>query len=282
MKEEMTPESAALKEETAGKTIEGNEKEANVTTDVSKGSEAGKGTTAKTEEAAAGFNPETRFNELADRYAKLEKRHKDAERFGTQSSMKAAEMEKQLKALSEQIAKLSETPIDPQEFLRDVNKRGHLPIMELVKKELEKQARQLSESYEAKLTAAEDNRLHMEADWTRDRLAADATNFPNYRELEKTFGDILDEDPCPVRADLPIRDQLVALYQVARNRNAEKAVKLAHAEGKQEAEKELVKEAKTAVTGGGKAPGTTVPNIDNMNVDDARKALIGIYGVADR
>lgn len=282
MEENKTISESAPLQDKVETPVEGNAKEVTSPADVAKTGKEVKSTTTNASAPVSSFNPETSFKALQDQYSKLERSYRESQKFGTQSSMKAAELEKKLDKLTEMFAKATEAKIDPQQFIRDVNERGHLPIVELLQKEIAKATQALKDEYETKLSSTEDRALRMEADWQRDRLAADVTNFPNYRELEKQFGDILDEPNCPVRADLPIREQLVALYQIARNRNAENAVKQAHAEGKQEAEKELVKEAKTAVTGGGKAPGTTVPNIDGMSVDDARKALVGIYGIADR
>lgn len=227
------------------------------------------------------FNAETSHKELIDRHAKLDKSYRELQKHATHSSMKAAELEKKLDQVLTHLAKASEVEIDPQQFVRDVNERGHLPIVELIKKEvdsvrtaLEKKSGELSEAQELKIS-------QLEAELYIERMKADAKNFPGFAELQEQFGDILDDPNNGIREDLPVLEQLKALYNIAKTRSAEQAVALAKEEGKKDAEKQLAKEAAAHTAGGGKTPGTTEPDWDNMPLDKHRKLLVDMYGIRE-
>lgn len=235
----------------------------------------------KAKEQKPAFNLEASHKELLDRHGRLDKSYKELQKHATQSSMKAAELEKKLDQVLTHLAKSAEVEIDPQAFVRDVNERGHLPIMELIKKEvdsvrtaLEKKSGELSESQELKIA-------QLEAELYIERMKADSKNFPGFADLQEQFGEILDDPNCPIRQDLSVLDQLKALYNIAKTRSAEQAVALAKEEGKKETEKQLAKEAAAHTAGGGKTPGTTEPDWDNMPLDKHRKLLVDMYGIRE-
>jgi len=78
-------------------------------------------------------------------------------------------------------------------------------------------------------------------------------------------------------------DALDVLYKLANDRSAGEAVKLAEKQGYDKATKELVKESKTTVTGGGKTAGSTVPDLNKVSdVDKLREIVSQMHGIADR
>jgi len=235
----------------------------------------------KQPEVKPAFNPETSHKELIERYTKQERSYKELQKHATQQSMKAAELEKKLDKLLTSFEKATQVEIDPQQFIRDVNERGHAPIVELIGKEVEKVRNALIEE-NGKITSAQETKIYkLEADLLIERMGRDTKNFPGFDEMKEKFGEILDDPECPVREDLPIFDQLQALYNIAKTRSADTAVILAKEEGKKEAENQLAKEAKAHTAGGGKTAGTTEPDWDNMPLDKHRKLLIDTFGIRE-
>lgn len=227
------------------------------------------------------FNVETSHKELIDRHGRLEKSYKELQKHATQSSMKASELEKKLDQVLTHLAKSSEVEIDPQQFVRDVNERGHVPIVELIKKEVDAVRKSLEGKYGELNSAQELKVSQLEAELHIERMKADAKNYPGFADLQEQFGEILDDPNCPIREDLPVADQLKALYNIAKTRSAEQAVALAKEEGKKETETQLAKEAAAHTAGGGKTPGTTEPDWDNLPLDKHRKLLVDMYGIRE-
>lgn len=227
------------------------------------------------------FNSETSYKELLERHSRQEKSYKELQKHATQQSMKAAELEKKLDQVLSTLAKATEVEIDPQQFIRDVNERGHVPIVDLIHKEVDKVRQALKEEH-GTITSAQENKIaRLEADLTIERMGRDTKNFPGFDELSQSFGEILDDPECPVRPDLPIYDQLKALYNIAKTRSADQAVILAKEEGKKEAENQIAKEAKAHTAGGGKTAGVTEPDWDNMPLEKHRKLLVDTYGIRE-
>lgn len=229
-----------------------------------------------------GFNAETSFKELQDRYGKLDASYKEIRRAYTQSTQKSAQFEKQLSQITEMLAKATETPIDPQQFIRDVQTHGHKPILDLIQREQDKARKGLEDKYGKSLDETKSYAATLEAKLLKSEMRADVENFPGFRELEPVMADLLEDPALPISPDLSIQEQMVALYKLAKVRSADNAIRQAHADGAAAKEKELAKEAGTTVAGGGKAPGVTQIDWDKLSPEEHRKKLIQLYGIAER
>lgn len=277
-------EAPAIEADKVEKPIEGNDKEVASPSDAAEVNRVAKeelSAANKQPELKPAFNPETSHKELIEKYSKQERSYKELQKHATQQSMKAAELEKKLDKLLTSFEKATQVEIDPQQFIRDVNERGHAPIVELIGKEVEKVRNAIIEEH-GKITSAQETKIYkLEADLLIERMGRDTKNFPGFDDMKEKFGEILDDPECPVRQDLPIFDQLQALYNIAKTRSADTAVILAKEEGKKEAETQLAKEAKAHTAGGGKTAGTTEPDWDNMPLDKHRKLLIDTFGIRE-
>ena len=152
----------------------------------------------------------------------------------------------------------------------------------MIQKEREKLASELETKYGKIIQEGNTRTQSLEAQFLKEQMRHDDVNFPGFKELEPIMGDLLDDPALPIRDDAPIAEQMQALYKLAKSRSADDAINKARAQGAADKEKELAKEANTTIAGGGKQAGTTVPNFDKLSVDEHRKALIGLYGIAER
>jgi len=247
-----------------------------------KGNEVPNEAANKVSTEPAGFNAEISYKELQDRYGKLDKSYAEIRRAYTQSSQKAAENEKKLDQMMKMLAKATETPIDPQQFIRDVQSRGHEPILELIQRENKKAREELEAEYGKVLQENQSYVASLEAKFLKEQMRGDSVNFPGFKELEPVMAELVEDPALPIDPNAPIDVQMRALYKLAKSRSADDAIKKAHEEGARAKEKELAKEASTTIAGGGRTTGTTVPDWSKLSPDEHRKKLIELYGIAER
>lgn len=247
-----------------------------------KGDEALKDTATKTPSEPAGFNAETSYKDLQERYGKLDKSYSEIRRAYTQSSQRAAEYEKKLDQMMKMLSKATETPIDPQQFIRDVQSRGHEPIVELINREKQKLQADFEDQYGKVLKENQSYIASLEARFLKEQMRNDEANFPGFKDLEPVMADLVEDPNLPIDPNAPVNEQMKALYKLARARSADDAILKAHEEGARAKEKELAKEASTAVAGGGRTAGTTVPDWSKLSPEEHRKKLIELYGIAER
>jgi hypothetical protein len=261
---------APLKEDNADKTVD--------SADIPKIDDQ-ESTAAKVEESIPGFNAQTSYESLQSELAKQTKAYNEIRKEFTRRTQHESELQKKLDQVYDTLAKATETPIDPEQFIRDLRTQGPKAFEPHFSKWVEPMKAEHNKQIEERDARA----LKLETNFELLRRRTDAESYPDFKQLEPIMAEIAESDNCPVNWNLGVSECYDLLYKLAKDRSAEKAVKIAHQAGKQEAEKELVKEAKTAVTGGGKTAGTTVPNLDNeKDISKLRELVIQLHGVADR
>lgn len=217
------------------------------------------------------------YEELRKQFTKITQEYsKDRKVYG-QTARELAELKQAQAKLTELLQQATQKPIDPAQFWQDLQSQGPAAL----------------DAYlEAKMQAERDSWSKNHAELVNRNLAQesllqkmirrqDAQNYPDFAALEPVMQEIADDPEAPIDWTKPIPEIYDALYKLARDSNSEKAVQQAHTMGRQEAEAALAKEAATAVAGGGKAPGTTVPDMKTMSAAEMRKMFISTNGLAD-
>jgi hypothetical protein len=117
------------------------------------------------------------------------------------------------------------------------------------------------------------------------KLKDERTNsekYPNFTDLEPTMQELVNSGTVTWEDSQPIGDVIDHLYNLAKTRHSEEAIKQAEAHGKQKAEAELANEAKAAVATGGKGVSTSPADLQKMPLDKLEQLAIQLHGIADR
>ena len=232
----------------------------------------------KTEAVSSVFDAQKNYDVLRSEFEKVSKNYSELRKEFTRRTQNESELQKKMDSLLETISKATETPINPEQFIRDLQTQGPKALEPHFKKWVEP----IKIEYDKALEEKDNHIFALQRDFTLARMRTDSSNYPDFTKLETVMKEIAEDDNCPVDFDKPVNEIYHALYKLAKDRSAEQAVKLAHEEGKKDAELQLAKEAKTTVAGGGKTGGTTVPNWDKMSADKMRDVVAQLHGIADR
>ena len=235
----------------------------------------------------AGQDWQKRYLETQDLYAKQLKHFNELRgklvTQGTEKNQFAEElksMKTQMTQIAEALAKVTATPYDPDQFMEELRTQGPKAIESHLKGTIEKQA----QAYEAKIQAINGQMRKMNTAFTVKECRADSKNYPDFAKMETTMADVMTElrenfkagligDPDQVEPE-----ELVGyLYNEAKLRHSQDAIKAAEAHGAAKATAELAKEASTAVAGGGRSA-KLVPTDPNKMTSDQIAELIKAQG----
>lgn len=238
-----------------------------------------KDTTDKTVEAVNEFNAQKSYEALQAELMQQTKAYKEIRKEFTRRTQHESELQKKLNQVYETLAKATETPIDPEQFIRDLQAHGPKAL----EPHFEKWVSPIKAQYDKTIEERDSKILSLETSLEIQRRRLDSTNYPDFNKLESIMNEIANDDNCPVNWDLSIGESLDILYKLAKDRSSEQAVKIAEQKGYEKATKELVKESQTTVTGGGKTAGTTMPDLNKVdNIDKLREIVAQMHGIADR
>lgn len=224
------------------------------------------------------FDAQKDFEALRTEFDKTSKSYKELRRESTRWSQERAELQKQLDSLGELLTKATETPVDPVQFLRDLQTQGPKAL----EPHFQKWSKPMVEKYEKAIAERDSSLFQIQRDFALERRRNDGTNYPDFKKLEDTMREIAEDEKCPVDFNQHPDAIYDALYKLARDRNAEQAVKLAKEQGKKEKELELAKEANASIASGGKSGGSQIPNFDKMSAEKMREVVAQLHGIADR
>lgn len=214
-----------------------------------------------------------------------EAKYKELQRAYTQETQRRSQLEKQWGGVSSKLeeqakilADLRKQPYDREKFLNEFQEKGPEVLRPIwsedinsVKAEYSKQVEQLNNHVEA-----------LQWKSTLGDFRSDSENYPDFKKLEPTLLEMLDDPNCPVDFSKPKAYVVEALYRLARQTSSAEAIKEAEAAGRKSAEASLVRESKTTVTGGGKAAGISQPDLSKMSVKELRDYYVGLNGSIDR
>lgn len=212
-------------------------------------------------------------------YEELRKEFTRRTQYEAELQKKLSAIEESNKNLAESLAKATEEPFNPEQFMETFKSQGPKALEPY----LDKRLKSLVEKYDKTIDTLQSERIQ---DRTRIEVLirrADEANFPDFERLENAMRDLAASENCPVDLNRPIPEVLDTLYKLVREQHSGEAVIAAEQLGKSKAEAQLAKEAATAVAGGGKPSGTVTPgDMKNMKLDDLEKLVIQMHGIADR
>jgi hypothetical protein len=237
-------------------------------------------TTDNTDPAVDVFDAQKNYDAMVSKYDALNKSYSEIRKEFTRRTQHESELQKKMDSLFKMMSDATETPIDPEQFIRDLQSQGPKALEPHFKKWVEP----IQTEYSKAIEERDSKILKLETMSELERRRRDSESYPDFSKLESVMQEIVDSDDCPVNWNLGVGECYDLLYKLAKDRSAEEAVKIAREEGKKDAEKRLAKEANTAVAGGGKSPGATEPNWDELRNDPKklREVVAQLYGVADR
>jgi len=216
--------------------------------------------------------------EVTRKYESLEKSYKELQRFSTQTSQERAEIKKELGLLKEYIEKATEKPFDIEQFKREWDAHGPKALDNYFKPQMTK----MQEEYQKQLSEERMARTQLTAQVELYARRGDETNYPDFENLEAKMTEIANDPNCPVDLRKPIGQVLDALYKLAREQNSSAAVQAAEELGRKKGERNLAKESKTTVAGGGKTQGGIPADLQKMDFKKLEQVVTDMVGIADR
>jgi len=178
---------------------------------------------------------------------------------------------------AEQLAKATEKPIDPAEFIRDLQTLGPKALDNYLKKHTDGLRSEYQKTFES---VAEKNAV-LEANLEVMKRERDEKNYPNFSELKAAMQELADSGKVPeevyTRSTGEVYDYL---YNLVKSQHSDEALKKAEEFGQKKAEAALAKESATTVAGGGNGD-VTIANPSKMSAAELRKHFIAQGMVSD-
>jgi len=209
-------------------------------------------------------------------YDALQKSYGELRREFTRRTQHESELQKKLDTLAQTLAKATETPIDPEQFLKDLQTQPQKALEPLFLKHIDSVKTEYSQKMEEM-----QNRLSL-SEFRAERLAriSDSDNYPDFKKLEPLMKQLADDEQTPLDFNREPGEIIDALYKLARTLSMEQAVQEAKTIGKKEAEAQLAKEAATSVVTGGKSGVPTNPS-DIKDIHKMREYFVSQIGEAE-
>lgn len=180
----------------------------------------------------------------------------------------------QLSQFGSAISKLTEAPFDPEQWMENLRTGGP----DFVAKALEKHFTTTKTALEQQIQAEKSSREAQE-----DRLAllerrADTDRYPDFKKLEADmvalYQDLEGKNALPFDpSKLTGGEVLDKLYELVKASKATEAVAAARTLGREEAERELAREAASGVPSGGKKVGSSPFDPNKLSLDDLEKVI---------
>jgi hypothetical protein len=214
-----------------------------------------------------------------------EKQYKELQRAYTRETQNRSAYEKRLDAIqnamdaqAKHLAEMRKQPYNRDQFLKEFQDKGP----EVLTPYWEEHLKGVKESYDKQLQAQSNELRTVQTRMIVAERRNDPENYPDFKKLEPIISDIMNDPNCPVDFTKPMDQVVDALYQLARQNNSAEAIKAAEANGRKTADANLVRESRTTVTGGGKAAGTTAPDLSKLSLAELRKHVVSQVGEVER
>lgn len=214
-----------------------------------------------------------------------EEKFRELQRAYTLETQRRAALEKQWGGVSSKLeeqakilAELRKQPYDREKFLTEFQDKGPEVLRPIWSEDIEA----VKSDYSKRLEDQSNEVRTLRTEVALEKRRHDTEGYPDFKTLEPMISQMIDDPNCPVDFTKPIGEVIDILYSLARKDSSADAVRLAEKAGARSAETRLVKESKTAVTGGGKAASITQPDIDKMSTEELRKYFVSVNGVVDR
>jgi len=254
--------------ETASSSVSSGTKELDKTKDSAK----------KSEPDSNVFDARKGYDELKANFDKTTKSYQELRRESTRWAQERSDFQKKLDTLADLLSKATDVPIDPAQFIRDLQAQGPKAL----EPHFNKWVTPIKDQYEKTIHDRDEQIFQLQRDFALSARRGDKVNYPDFEKLEETMKDIAEDNNSPVDYSKSPAEIYDTLYKLAKERNAEQAMRLAKEEGKKEAESRLAKEAASKIAGGGKSAGTLVEDWSKMSAEKMREVVAQLHGVADR
>lgn len=186
------------------------------------------------------------------------------------------EMKAQMTQIASVLAKATEAPYDGDQFMEELRAQGPQAIEKHIKGVLEKQA----QSYESKLSSLSTNMRRMTTEFHVKECRSDSKNYPDFQQMESTMAEVMNQLRENHKAgltgnpdDVDPRELVDFLYNEAKLRHSQDALKAAEAHGAAKAASELAKEASTAVVSGGKSTKPVPQDLASMSSSELAELI---------
>jgi hypothetical protein len=219
-----------------------------------------------------------KYKELQRAYTQETQRRATIEKQNQALEGKWGSVEKRLEEQAKHLAELRKQPYDREKFLAEFQDKGPEILKPLWLEDINAVKTEYGKTVSDLQTEIRNQRTAMAVQERR----FDSDNYPGFRKLEPVISEMLNDPNCPVDFSKPIGEVIDVLYSLARQSNSAEAIAEAEKAGAKKAEANLVRESRTTVTSGGKAASTSKPDLQNMKLDELRKHLIELNGIADR
>lgn len=239
--------------------------------------------TVETKTAEPEFDYRKSYDELRKEFTKVTMDRSELRKSYDLTAKELKELREAQKQLTQMLQQATERPINPEEFIRDLQTQGPKAL----DKYLESKLKGVHQTYEEKIQAIQ-AKLQEESQ-ARDlaqmnfelyRRRTDKEGYPDFAKLEPEMQKIVDSPNCPIDVNQPIADVYDALYNLAKAQQSDKAIAQAVDFGRKQAEGSLAKEAATAVAGGGKTGAVTNP-AEIKDTKQLRKYFVDMLGEAE-
>lgn len=217
------------------------------------------------------------YEELRPQFTKSTQELAALKRQHQASQKELAEMRQAQKQFAEQLAKATEKPINPDEFMRDLQTQGPKALDTYLKKHLDDLRSQHAKSYEEVVT----KNAVLEANVEVLKRERDSKNYPNFAELKEAMQELADSGKVPDEIYTKSTGEVYDyLYNQVKAQNSDEALKKAEEFGKKKAEAAIAKESATTVAGGGNGD-VTIVNPSKLSAAELRKHFIAQGMVSD-
>lgn len=238
--------------------------------------------TAQTASTKAGKNVEQGGQDWSTKYTTLEKSYNELRKKLSEQGAERNEYRKQFEALTTQqkqileaLAKATERPYDPDQFMEEFKTQGPTYLQKLVEEKLNKE----KQTFQEELGGLKEELEALQIERAVEARKQNKEKYPNFAELESEMAAIFNAN-ANFYLQLPLNDRVDALYNQAVLRHSQEALKVAGELGKKQAQAELANEAKSGVAGGGKATGSSAADFSKMSASDMRKHFVSQIGEA--
>jgi hypothetical protein len=231
--------------------------------------------TDKPEESTPEWDAKTSYDALQKNYDQVNQSYTELRREFTRRTQNEADLQRKLDNLTDTINKATEKPIDPKQFFNDLQTQGPKAFDQVFAKREEA----LKADFEKQRTADQEAITQMQFETGKLARRADSINYPDFQKLEKDMANLVADEKISLNMDEGAGAVLDTLYKLAKNMNANKAIKEAKEIGRKEADAQTAKEADARVAGGGKAGPVT--DYDKIPLGELRARIIAERGIAE-
>lgn len=232
--------------------------------------------TGKTVPHDDGQDAKINYEDLRKQYDTINKSYAELRREFTRRTQYESELQKRLDSLTDTINKATEEPINPEQFFKDLQAKGPKAFEPLWAKREEA----LKSEFSKVLEQEQGERINMQYQMGKLTRRMDNDNYPDFRELEPVMAQLAQDESVPLDLSRTPDEVLDTLYKLAKNLNADNAVKKARELGRNEAESQAAKEADASVAAGGKTGSTTNP-ADIKDINKLRQYFVNQIGEAE-